>query len=219
MSFSWRRCAFSSLFGLAALGAMSCSANIKTALGPNGSHIITCGNGMTACVAKADKICGEDGYTILEGVNRTKLLGGESSSYRERSDIGQLTVKCGLPDEDDELTPVVYKLPERTDEPIVVDEPIAPAVGVVCAPGVTLACVGAGACQGGQVCLASGRGYGPCDCGENNPRKPASERANGAAPPTGPSTVEEKTGDSSANESLPVVPGALPTPTPLGHQK
>lgn len=34
-----------------------------------------------------------------------------------------------------------------------------------CTPGQSQACVGPGACQGGQVCNADGRGYGPCDCG------------------------------------------------------
>lgn len=34
-----------------------------------------------------------------------------------------------------------------------------------CVPGASVACVGPGACQGGQVCLPDGSGYGPCDCG------------------------------------------------------
>lgn len=28
-----------------------------------------------------------------------------------------------------------------------------------------MVCVGAGACRGGQACLADGTGYGPCECG------------------------------------------------------
>ncbi len=40
-----------------------------------------------------------------------------------------------------------------------------PVPASVCAPGVSVACVGAGACAGGQVCNATGSGYGVCDCG------------------------------------------------------
>lgn len=224
MSFVWSRFTLTSCFGLVLLGGIGCSANVKAALGPNGSHVLTCGSGMAACVNKAAKICGEDGYTILEGTSRSKLLGGESSSYREMSEVAELSVRCGLPegDEEGEGTPaVVYKLPERTDPPIVVDEPISPPAGSVCAPGATLACVGPGACQGGQVCLETGTGYGPCDCGDSAPKKPASERASGTSTPpsSGPSTVDEKKSGTPANPSVPVVPGVAPTPTPLGQQK
>lgn len=217
MSFVWSRSVLSSIAGVVVLGALGCSANVKTALGPNGSHIITCGNGMAVCVAKADKICSEDGYTIIEGVSRTKILGGSSSAYRERSEIGELTVRCGMPEDDEQGNPVVFKLPERTDEPIVVDEPIAPSAGSVCTPGATLACVGAGACKGGQVCLETGRGYGPCDCGESSSKEPAPGRA--TQPSSGPSTVGDQKGESSPNPSLPVVPGSAPAPTPLGQEK
>jgi hypothetical protein len=34
-----------------------------------------------------------------------------------------------------------------------------------CVPGTTQQCVGVGACLGGQACLPSGDGWGPCDCG------------------------------------------------------
>lgn len=195
---------------LAIGSTLGCAASVKTALGPNSSHVITCGNGMSACVAKADKICGDDGYTILEGTKRNKILGGSSSAYRTRSEIGEITVRCGVEENEEEAPPIVYKLPERTDAPVVVEEPIVPTAGAVCTPGSTLACVGPGACQGGQVCLENGLGYGPCDCGPAGPKMPASERANG------PSTVD---GGSSTPPTGPVVPGVAPTPTPLGQQK
>ena len=35
----------------------------------------------------------------------------------------------------------------------------------VCIPGLTQQCYGPGRCSGTQSCLASGEGYGPCDCG------------------------------------------------------
>jgi hypothetical protein len=54
------------------------------------------------------------------------------------------------------------------------DQPGSPLAGgaggtadasLLCIPGQSVACVGPGACQGGQVCSADGRGYGPCACG------------------------------------------------------
>lgn len=36
-----------------------------------------------------------------------------------------------------------------------------------CAPGESKACVGPGACQGGQQCLANGSGFAACDCGSD----------------------------------------------------
>ncbi|MFK7985178.1 MAG: hypothetical protein AB8I08_04030 [Sandaracinaceae bacterium] len=39
----------------------------------------------------------------------------------------------------------------------------------VCVPGETQACVGAGACAGGQFCLASGDGFSACVCDSPNP--------------------------------------------------
>jgi hypothetical protein len=39
---------------------------------------------------------------------------------------------------------------------------------VLCTPGQSIACVGPGACQGGQVCMPAGNGYGPCECGAGN---------------------------------------------------
>lgn len=35
-----------------------------------------------------------------------------------------------------------------------------------CTPGVTLECLGSARCEGAQVCLPDGTGYGPCDCGD-----------------------------------------------------
>ena len=36
----------------------------------------------------------------------------------------------------------------------------------VCTPGVTRACFGATGCQGAQACVASGGGFGACECGD-----------------------------------------------------
>lgn len=212
MTFAGNRFLWTFSLAASAFFVGACSTNIKTAVGPNNSHIITCGHGMSSCVTKASKICGDDGYTILEGVSRSKLLGGSSSSYRAVSEVAELTVRCGLPeDEEEEQAEIVYKLPERTDAPIEVPEPDVTKPGAVCTPGSTLACVGPGACQGGQICLEDGRGYGPCDCGGTRPEQKPAE--GDTKTPQGPSTVKESNGAEGADK--PVVPGAAPAPTPL----
>jgi len=35
---------------------------------------------------------------------------------------------------------------------------------LLCTPGQSIQCFGPGACQGGQACLSTGLGYGPCEC-------------------------------------------------------
>ncbi len=203
------------LLAACALVGGACSPNIKTAIGPNNSHVITCGNGMSSCVTKAAKICGEDGYTVLEGVSRPKRLGGSSSSYQTMSELAELTVRCGLPEDvEEEETEIIYKLPERTDEPVEVPDAPPRAPATACTPGSTLACVGPGACQGGQICLESGQGYGPCDCGAGQSDAPAeSNRAPSESGQQEPSTIKGSGGGPGASE--PVVPGAAPAPTPL----
>ena len=205
--------AFVVAFCASGLGACSPSVNAK--MGAQGSHVITCGNGMSACVAKADKICDEEGYTIIEGVSRPKILGGSSSAYRTRSEVGQLTIHCGLPDEDDEPK-VTFKLPPRSDEPVGEapagqESPAPPPAAAVCTPGATQACVGPGACRGGQVCLESGRSFGPCDCGDQ-----ASGEKSIAPAPTNPSDGPSSSPPGKAPKA-PTLPGAAPAPTPLGE--
>lgn len=185
-------------------------ATVKASVGPDGTHRIRCGNGMSTCIAEAAKICDEDGYTIVRGVSRPKMLGGSSSAYRTKSEMGEIDVRCGLP-EDNEEEEATFKLPPRSDEPIQPVEPAAPAH--VCTPGATQTCVGPGACQGGQICLARGEGFGPCDCGSAAPQK-APERAPTAPPKgsDGPSTIKPGV----APGPVPV-PGAAPSPTPLAQ--
>jgi hypothetical protein len=160
---------------------------------------------MKACVDQAATLCGDDGYTILSGTSRTHLLGGSSSSYRSTAEHAELTLRCGL-EEVEESNEGIYQLPERTDEPI----PAAPATSAAhhCTPGATQRCVGAGACDGGQICKEDGSGYGSCDCGDRtssskSPPEPAAQEI-GSTEPT-------KEGE----RKSPTVPGANPEPVPL----
>lgn len=52
----------------------------------------------------------------------------------------------------------LLSLPACTSSP-----PVVPTL--LCTPGESSACVGAGGCQGGQVCATDGESFGACECG------------------------------------------------------
>lgn len=181
--------------------AISACSKTEAVRAPEGGHLITCDKGMKGCVGKAEKLCGDKGYTVVGGSSRTHLLGGESSSYRQVTEEGSLEIRCGIVSVEEQN--VCHELPARTDTiqaaPVAVDS----SVGMrVCVPGATQRCVGVGACDGGQVCLADGQGFGACDCG--GAAAPAVGRPLSPAPTTPPLAD-------------PAVPGAMPAPTPLAQ--
>ncbi len=186
------------LFGfvLAVLGSVSC-ARAKVTQVPDGSHRIVCERGMKICVARAEKLCGDDGYTILSGRTHMKLLGGSSSSYQQLAANGELFVMCGDVETPELSQKPAIPLPPRNDEAA----PHSPAPGV-CTPGATQQCVGAGACAGGQTCLPGGTGFGPCDCGEQS--RPGDAATQGKLP-----------GAPGAPSQPPTVPARMPEPEPL----
>ena len=187
-----------SILLLSILGVGCGKANVTPL--PTGGTRIVCERGMKLCVSRADKLCGDDGYTILSGATNKHLLGGSSSSYREMAESAELTVQCGSapPPAAEEVKYV--PLPPRTDDP-------APASAAACVPGATQVCVGPGACQGGQVCAANGSGFGPCDCGG----------ASAGAAPAPTSAAPASPAPASPAPAAPAqpVPGALPPATPL----
>jgi len=182
-----------------ALTLVGCSKAGMTTM-PNGNHRIVCERGMKVCISRADKVCGDDGYTIVSGTTKKHLLGGDGSSYREMAENAELIVSCGdtPPPAEEESTYVA--LPPRTDQPV------APAA--VCVPGASQLCVGPAACQGGQVCLADGSGFGQCDCGSTASPAPgvtsATPPASGPVAPAAPPAPAPKP-----------VPGAAPPAEPL----
>lgn len=193
------------LVTLPALGACSRTEVVRR---PHEGHLITCDAGMKGCVGRAEKLCGDKGFTIVSGSSFTRMLGGESSSYRQATEVGSLEVRCGLIEIEEADS--CRELPARTDA----SEPVAPAseqtAGApmrVCVPGATQRCVGAGACDGGQVCLADGLAFGNCDCGSSTPAAPA--RSINPAPAVGPAAPSPA--------APPTVPGAMPAPTPLAQ--
>jgi hypothetical protein len=171
-------------------------ANVTTM--PSGDHRIVCERGMKLCISRADKLCGDDGYVIVSGTTKKHLLGGASSSYREMAERAELVVSCGNEEPQPQAEEVKYvPLPPRTDEPVRAQ---------ACVPGATQICVGAGACQGGQVCAPDGSAFGACDCGPA-PVSGAESRAVVPAPaPTQPAP---------AQPAPRAVPGAMPPAEPL----
>lgn len=171
---------------LLALGAIGCGGTVKTAPLPGDGYVITCTKGMKDCVARAEKECGDSGYTVAGGFNVGRLLGGPTSSYRKLAYSGELRIYCGIREvEPEACKPVsnveeVHELssttvPTSNPEPIVSAPPrtnVEPPSARICVPGSTQKCVGPAACEGGQVCLPDGGGYGACDCGAGGPSSP-----------------------------------------------
>jgi hypothetical protein len=189
-----------SLFGLFGLALLGCS-GVEASKLPTGGYRILCEKGMSDCVARADKICGGKGYTVLAGQNATKRIGGSSSSYQGVIFVGELDVACGAV----QVTDAKCTAPKESDVHVLgtaqpePTQPATPAPVRMCVPGAAQGCVGPGGCQGGQSCLADGSGYAACDCG------PATRAATPALPASpGP-----------APSAAPSVPGAAPRPDAL----
>jgi len=161
---------------------------------------------MKLCVSRADKVCGDDGYTILSGSTNKHLLGGSSSSYREMAERAELVVRCGPPEEPKAEEVKYVPLPPRTDEPA------SPPRSAACVPGATQVCVGPGACQGGQVCAVDGSGFGPCDCGPAAAPAPSSSTAPSSTAPSSapPGSVPPSTPAKAPASAPKTVPGATP---------
>jgi hypothetical protein len=149
--------------GLGALGGCPAS-SVPAVKQPDGSWHLECGNSLDLCVQKANDLCDNRGYAVLGGVNKRQLLGAELGQSQVEVRQAELSVACA--DRRGDLPKVLttntaLALPPRVPEPA----PAAKATIGACTPGTTQRCVGAGACAGGQACLADGAGFGPCDCG------------------------------------------------------
>jgi hypothetical protein len=200
-----------------AFGALGCASTQTTRYGRNGWRI-TCGENMSSCAGRADTVCGDKGYTVVGGGTQSTTLGG-STGYQTKTRMSELIVRCGEAgaegSEESSEEPVegTFKLPPRSDEaPAVAPAAPAPAPAapvpaaapkLSCVPGETQKCIGPGACEGGQACLADGSAFGACDCG-GAPGTPAA-----------PAAPESSTWSSGgpAPTAAPA-PAATPGPTP-----
>jgi len=191
-------------------GALVGCTKTKVTAGPDGLLRLDCARGMKDCVAQAEKYCNvqkkDGGYVILSGTSRKVLMGSENSQYRTAAEVAQLEVQCGsdslpITGAGEEPDYPLFKLPPRTDaaevpsaEAAATAAPVAGAApaSVACTKGSTQACIGPGACHGGQVCLADGSGYGPCDCGPS--QTPPASAAPGLSPSAPPPAAPPSTG-------------------------
>ena len=179
----------------------------KITRAPDGVVRLECPRGMRDCVAQAEKMCNlhdkEAGYTILDG-RSNKIVMNKDGQYRSVAETADLEVRCGKDARSEESAIASqFTLPPRSDAEVTPDDtkPAPASAPTTCTKGSTQACVGPGACQGGQSCLADGSGYGACDCGETTP-KPSKATNEKLAPAAEKPTVPVPVPD----------PGAQPVP-------
>jgi hypothetical protein len=132
---------------------------------------VECIKDVSRCREKASEVCGGE-YEVLQSSGRpveperiTTAPGPVSTgpNFSRPGWAGELIVECGrrAPAPRPEAAPAVST---AAVAPAVVPAAV-PSGDQVCVPGVTQLCLGPAACRGAQACLASGRGFGPCDCG------------------------------------------------------
>lgn len=146
------------------------SATTPTVRQPDGSWHLECGNSLELCVQRAKEVCKGGGYVVLGGMDKRQLLGAELGQSQVEVRQAELNVACA--DRRGDLPKVLVSnalsLPPRAPEPES-EAAVAKKAATACTPGATQRCVGAGACAGGQACVADGSAFGPCDCGNTTP--------------------------------------------------
>ncbi len=130
----------------------------------DGSYAINC-NSQKACLDRADRICGETGYTIVGGRHDQKIYGVPGNQKLVGKDELYILCKQDAPSDAPDPAAGSWKL-ERPDSGVALRHSPT-SKNTVCRPGETQRCIGAAACEGGQACAADGTRFGPCDCGES----------------------------------------------------
>jgi hypothetical protein len=149
---------------LGVIGLVACSGpEFKQQRLQDGSLQVDCDLAMDECVRRAQDLCNNQRFRILDGTSETRLY--DAPPFERAYRTSRLHLKCT----NDGAKPLLSL--DRPPPAVSVQPPPPKAA---CTPGETRACVGPGACQGGQSCLPDRRGFGACDCG------PA------ASPPTAP---------------------------------
>ncbi len=135
---------------------------------PDGSLVLECEGELSQCVSRAESFCGDDPVEVLEAGSREGRHG--DARYSDGSRISTVKFVCGNSHAAIDIRFRRRRHQPESPPPAAATATNAPpaATSAVCAPGATQACFGAGACQGGQTCLAEGEGWGPCDCGDQS---------------------------------------------------
>jgi hypothetical protein len=152
---------------------------------------VQCAKNVSRCRDKAAEVCGGD-YEILQSSGRaveperiTTAPGPVSTgpNFAPPAWEGELIVECGRrhaqargPVSGEQAAPAV-SAPTAA--------PSTPGPGQLCVPGVTQLCLGPAACRGAQACLADGKGFGTCDCGDGSITLPVAPGSAFSAPDAG----------------------------------
>lgn len=160
----------------------------------DGSFAFTCDLSMDECIRRAENSCKNHRYRILEGTSETRLR--DAPPFERAYHTSRLHLVCT-----DDGANVLLAIDSKNPE--------TPTAERACAIGETRACIGAGACKGGQACLADGAGFGSCDCGPSvappAPEPATTQPVPGSAPPA--STA------SAPVSPPPTIPSSRPTPS------
>jgi len=158
---------------LGIIGLVACAGpEFKQQRLQDGSLQIECGLAMDECVRRAQDLCNNQRFRILDGTSETRV--SDAPPFERASRSSRLHLKCT----NDGAEPLL-----SLDRPAPVSAP-PPQSTPVCTTGETRACVGPGACQGGQSCLPDRNGFGACDCGPAPAPAPVPNGAN-VPPPSG----------------------------------
>jgi hypothetical protein len=134
----------------------------------DGGYSLSCSGALSDCLHHAERLCGDEGYTVAEARDVRRMLGHEAGQSQLLIAKSNATVYCGT---HAPRPPIELKRePPPAPEPAPAPAPKAAA----CVPGATQACIGPAGCTGGQACAADGTRYEPCNCGQ------------AATPPTAP---------------------------------
>lgn len=124
----------------------------------DGSYRLSCAGPLTECLERAERLCKDEGYTVM-GQDVHELLGHESGQSQVEVRKSEATIFCGKPQGAGSRAFV-----ESKRDPVTAS-PVAPkAEPLACVPGSTQACIGPGGCKGGQACASDGSRYETCDC-------------------------------------------------------
>jgi hypothetical protein len=140
----------------------------------DGTWQLKCKGSLAHCLERADEICHDSSYKIVSASDDRDFYGPLDVPYEVRSSAA--IVRCGT-----RGRPLFGGGDSQQPQPAAAAPASPPARA--CIPGATQACVGAGACPGGQSCLADGSGYSPCLCAAP---APAADAGAGAAPVPAP---------------------------------
>ncbi|MGC4064384.1 MAG: hypothetical protein QM784_07020 [Polyangiaceae bacterium] len=139
----------------------------------DGSYAIDCTD-KKACLDRADRTCGEEGYIVVGRRSNKKRYGAPGNEIFIGKD--ELYIRCNRDRPADAPDPHTGDWSLRRDgegspspiqsSPSASPSAAPPVLRGVCRPGETQRCVGPAACEGGQACLPDGSGFGICDCGD-----------------------------------------------------